>query len=153
MHLSRETNDGLISPKTKVGNWTIVFEYLLQVLSRGWCLPPKCIAQCWGTGHQAPAPAGGLFAVSTQTLGVLGPLQRRTFRHGRKWAYLAQICWLSVLTEEAIRLTCLCSLCITMVTYGILGERMERLYMEAQDGLKTIDPPLFLNIFFYFLLV
>ena len=30
---------------------------------------------------------------------------------------------------------------------------MERLYMEAQDGLKTIDPPLFLNIFFYFLLV
>ena len=32
-------------------------------------------------------------------------------------------------------------------------ECMERLYMEAQDGLKTIDPPLFLNIFFYFLLV
>ena len=30
---------------------------------------------------------------------------------------------------------------------------MERLYMEAQDGLKTIAPPLFLNIFFYFLLV
>ena len=30
---------------------------------------------------------------------------------------------------------------------------MERLYMEAQDGLKTIVPPLFLNIFFYFLLV
>ena len=25
--------------------------------------------------------------------------------------------------------------------------------MEAQDGLKTIVPPLFLNIFFYFLLV
>ena len=25
---------------------------------------------------------------------------------------------------------------------------MERLYMEAQDGLKTISPPLFLNIFF-----
>ena len=25
--------------------------------------------------------------------------------------------------------------------------RMERLYMEAQDGLKTIAPPLFLNIF------
>ena len=30
---------------------------------------------------------------------------------------------------------------------------MERLYMDAQDGLKTIAPPLFLNIFFYFLLV
>ena len=30
---------------------------------------------------------------------------------------------------------------------------MEKLYMEAQDGLKTIAPPLFLNIFFYFLLV
>ena len=30
---------------------------------------------------------------------------------------------------------------------------MERLCMEAQDGLKTIAPPLFLNIFFYFLLV
>ena len=30
---------------------------------------------------------------------------------------------------------------------------MERLYMEAQDGLKTIAPPIFLNIFFYFLLV
>ena len=30
---------------------------------------------------------------------------------------------------------------------------MERLYMEAQDGLKMIAPPLFLNIFFYFLLV
>ena len=30
---------------------------------------------------------------------------------------------------------------------------MERLYMEAQGGLKTIVPPLFLNIFFYFLLV
>ena len=27
------------------------------------------------------------------------------------------------------------------------------IYMEAQDGLKTIAPPLFLNIFFYFLLV
>ena len=54
MHLSAETNDGLISPKTKVGNWTIVFEYLLQVLSRGWCLP-KCIAQCRGTRHQ-PGP-------------------------------------------------------------------------------------------------
>ena len=26
-------------------------------------------------------------------------------------------------------------------------------YMEAQDGLKTIAQPLFLNIFFYFLLV
>ena len=34
-----------------------------------------------------------------------------------------------------------------------LGNTMERLYMEAQDGLKTIAPPLFLNIFFYFLLV
>ena len=33
------------------------------------------------------------------------------------------------------------------------GLIMERLYMEAQDGLKTIAPPLFLNIFFYFLLV
>ena len=33
------------------------------------------------------------------------------------------------------------------------GQGMERLYMEAQDGLKTIAPPLFLNIFFYFLLV
>ena len=33
------------------------------------------------------------------------------------------------------------------------GRPMERLYMEAQDGLKTIAPPLFLNIFFYFLLV
>ena len=32
-------------------------------------------------------------------------------------------------------------------------ETMERLHMEAQDGLKTIAPPLFLNIFFYFLLV
>ena len=30
---------------------------------------------------------------------------------------------------------------------------MERLYMEAQDELKMIAPPLFLNIFFYFLLV
>ena len=30
---------------------------------------------------------------------------------------------------------------------------MERLYMEAQNGLKTIAPPLFLNIIFYFLLV
>ena len=34
-----------------------------------------------------------------------------------------------------------------------LSNTMERLYMEAQDGLKTIVPPLFLNIFFYFLLV
>ena len=34
-----------------------------------------------------------------------------------------------------------------------LGWTMERLYMEAQEGLKTIAPPLFLNIFFYFLLV
>ena len=37
---------------------------------------------------------------------------------------------------------------------GIFSDfTMERLYMEAQDGLKTIAPPLFLNIFFYFLLV
>ena len=56
MHLSRETNDGLISPKTKVGNWTIVFEYLLQVLSRGWCLPPKCIAQCEAPGTSPARP-------------------------------------------------------------------------------------------------
>ena len=36
---------------------------------------------------------------------------------------------------------------------GKIIQTMERLYMEAQDGLKTIAPPLFLNIFFYFLLV
>ena len=35
----------------------------------------------------------------------------------------------------------------------VMAFSMERLYMEAQDGLKTIAPPLFLNIFFYFLLV
>ena len=29
---------------------------------------------------------------------------------------------------------------------------MERLYMETQDGLKTIALTLFLNLFFYFLL-
>ena len=39
------------------------------------------------------------------------------------------------------------------VLQTILVDGMERLYMEAQDGLKTIAPPLFLNIFFYFLLV
>ena len=36
---------------------------------------------------------------------------------------------------------------------GVLAWTMERLYMEAQDGVKTIAQPLFLNIFFYFLLV
>ena len=44
----------------------------------------------------------------------------------------------------------------TRVSYHFsryLDSTMERLYMEAQDGLKTIVPPLFLNIFFYFLLV
>ena len=38
-------------------------------------------------------------------------------------------------------------------TSRFMNITMERLYMEAQDGLKTIVPPLFLNIFFYFLLV
>ena len=52
-------------------------------------------------------------------------------------------------------ITC-CSLPLPKVLVqnkGLLPKIMERLYMEAQDGLKTIDPPLFLNIFFYFLLV
>ena len=40
-----------------------------------------------------------------------------------------------------------------VVTVSLRVHIMERLYMEAQDGLKTIAPPLFLNIFFYFLLV
>ena len=40
-----------------------------------------------------------------------------------------------------------------IVNITMLVSTMERLYMEAQDGLKTISPPLFLNIFFYFLLV
>ena len=34
-----------------------------------------------------------------------------------------------------------------------LATPMERLYMETQDGLKTIALPLFLNIFFYILIV
>ena len=41
----------------------------------------------------------------------------------------------------------------TLHLYSFAVQSMERLYMEAQDGLKTIAPPLFLNIFFYFLLV
>ena len=35
---------------------------------------------------------------------------------------------------------------------AFLIRRMERLYMETQDGLKTIALTLFLNLFFYFLL-
>ena len=48
---------------------------------------------------------------------------------------------------------CKCHYTVGVIINGTLVFLMERLYMEAQDGLKTIAPPLFLNIFFYFLLV
>ena len=89
MHLSQETNDGLISPKTKVGNWTIVFEYLLQVLSRGWCLP-KCIAQCGGTRHQ-PGPCSRIICsfYSDSRCPETAAEADLAFRHGRKYRHVS----------------------------------------------------------------
>ena len=45
------------------------------------------------------------------------------------------------------------SINLNLSTNNKQGLLMERFYMETQDGLKTIALPLFLNIFFYILLV